>query len=205
MPDSIPPKVFVLAFALTMLSGCATLGALDDAARPLDTYELSPVPGTTGGGRSARILIVAAPETSAALSTDRILIKPDPLSVTYLPEARWSDELEPLIQSLLIRSISATRRIAYVGSAEAGPVPDRALLVRIDAFQIDFDEQGSPVATIDLVLTMINDRDQRIIGSQVFTKAARAPSDGAPDVVATFQTLLDDLLPAMADWAVGRL
>ena len=119
--------------AACALGGCSTLTSLNAASKPLNTYDLRPATGSKRGGRTSRTLLVAKPQASAALTTDRILIKPEPASITYLPDARWSDEVPAIVQSLLIRSISETGRIAYVGPSNAGPVPDKALLVRIDA------------------------------------------------------------------------
>ena len=130
-PQMLSRRLMVMGAAAT-LSGCSALSSLNRAATPLDTYELTPAPGATGGGKSSRTLVVARPDAPASIATDRILIKPTARSITYLPDGRWSDEVPLLVQSLLIRSISGTGRLGYVGQSENGPVPDLALLVRVD-------------------------------------------------------------------------
>jgi len=190
--------------ALSTLSGCAAISSINSAAAPLDTYDLRPAAGSTSGGRRSRTLLVAKPQASAALATDRIMIKPDAVSVTYLPDARWVDEVPAVVQSLLIRSISETGRIAYVGRSDAGPIPDKALLVRIDAFEVNALENGAFSVTVDLDLTLINDSNQRVVASRRFSQTDQVASDEVTEIVAAFQNVLNDLLPAMSDWAIAR-
>jgi cholesterol transport system auxiliary component len=187
------------------LSGCGTLSSLSAASEPLDTYDLRPVPGSTRGGRKSRTLLVAKPQASAALATDRIMIKPDAAAITYLPDARWSDETPAMLQALLIRSISETGRVAYVGRADAGPVPDKALLVRLDAFEVIALTGGMIEVRVEIDLTMVNDRDQKVVASQRFAKTEAIATDQTRDIVPAFQTVLDALLPQMSDWAVRHV
>lgn len=195
---------FALLGALSALGGCSAISALNSAAQPLDTYDLLPANGSQDGRRTSRTMLVARPEASAAIATDRIMVKPDAASITYLPDARWSDELPLVIQSLLIRSISGTGRIGYVGRSDGGPVPDTALLVRIDAFNVNVRPDGSFYVAADLTLTTLNDRDQRVTAMQGFSATAPVASDQPAAIVVAFQGVLDGLLPQMADWAVQR-
>ena len=191
--------------AVCSLGGCSAITSLNAAAKPMDTYDLRPVSGARTGGRRSRTLLVAQPQATAALATDRIMIKPDPASITYLPDARWSDELPAVVQSLLIRSISETGRVAYVGRSDAGPIPDKALLVRIDAFEVRILEEGTFEVHVGLDLTIINDRDQRVVATRLFSQSSRVSNDDPKTIVAAFQIVLNDLLPSMSDWTIQRV
>ena len=190
---------------ISALGGCGAVSALNMAAQTLDTYDLSPAAGAKTGRRTSRTLLVARPEALAPIATDRIMIKPDPLSITYLPDARWSDEAPLVIQSLLIRSISATGRIGYVGRSDGGPVPDTALLVRMDAFQVAVLPNGAFSVQVDMALTVLNDRDQRVIGTRSFALSALATNDSPAAIVLAFQSILNAVLPEMADWVLQRV
>lgn len=187
------------------LGGCSAISSLNTAAKPMDTFDLRPAPGATTGGRKSRTVLVAKPQATAALATDRVMVKPDPASITYLPDARWSDELPAVVQSLLIRSISDTGRIAYVGRTDAGPIPDKALLVRIDAFEVVVLQDGTFDVQVALNLTIINDRDQRVMASRQFSQSSGVSSDEPGTIVAVFQTVLNDLLPEMSDWVIRQV
>jgi cholesterol transport system auxiliary component len=190
--------------AVAAVSGCGAVSAINAAGTPLATFDLTPRPGSAAGRSTRRTLVLPLPDAPAALAADRILIRPAAASVTYLPGARFADDLPRVVQSLLVRSISATGRIGYVGRAEGGPVPDSALLTRIDAFDVTRGSDGRFTALVDLTLTVIDDRDQRVIGTQRFTQSITVADDSAPAIIAGFQALMDALLPAMADWALAR-
>ncbi len=187
--------------AAISLGGCSAVSSLNAAATPLATYDPTPAPGATTGPRTGRTILVARPEAPAAISTDRIVIKPDALSVAYLPDGRWPDDLPAVLQSLLVRSIAGTGRVGYVGPGEGGPVPDIALLSRIDAFQVE-SAGAAFVAIVDLDLTLMRDRDQQVLRSRVFRQTAVAVDDVAEAVVPAFQRSLDVLLPQIANWVV---
>lgn len=193
-----------LLASIAALSGCSALSALNSAAQPLDTYDLTPAAGSRQGRNTGRTLLVARPDAPATIATDRIMVKPNAVAITYLPEARWSDQLPLVIQSALIRSISGTGRVGYVGQSEGGPVPDTALLVRLDAFQVDVLADGRFQATVDIALTALDDREQRVTGSRSFAQSVVAADITPAAVVAAFQTALNTLLPEMANWAVDR-
>lgn len=186
------------------LAGCGAVAALSSAGTPLDTFDLVPAPGNAAGRQTQRSLLVALPDAPAALAVDRIMVRPAAAAVTYLPQARWADDLPRVVQNLLVRSISATGRIGYVGRSDGGPVPDSALLTRIDAFEVTLGADGSFTAAVDLTLTVLDDRDQRAIGTQRFAQSVQVADDSAAAIVAGFQALLDNLLPAMADWALAQ-
>lgn len=193
---------FALLGGAASLGGCTALTSLNTAATPLNTYDLIPASGSAGGRRSGRTLLVARPDAAAAIATDRIMIKPSPLAITYLPDARWADDLPEVMQSLLIRSIAGTGRLGYVGPGEGGPVPDVALLTRLDAFQAEVTGDVLNV-TVDMTLTLLRDRDQRVIASRVWRQTAPAADDSPAAVVAAFQAALNTLLPEMANWAAA--
>jgi cholesterol transport system auxiliary component len=194
-----------LVGAICSLGGCSAISSLNASAEALDTYDLQPAAGSVTGGRIPRTLQVALPQAPAALVSDRIMIKPDAVSITYLPDARWSDEVPALLQTLLVRSIAATGRAAYVGSAGSGPVPDKALLVRIDAFEVVVSNEGTFTAQVDFDLSVINDRDQRVVGTRRFSQSQQVVDDTPASIVSGFQALMDGVLPAMSDWAIRQL
>ena len=202
---TFPSRRTVLLGSMCALGGCSTLSSLNSASKPLDTYDLLAVACSKSGPRTSRTLLVAQPQASAALTSDRIMIKPSPASITYLPDARWIDEVPAVVQSLLIRSISETGRIAYVGRTDAGPIPDKALLTRIDAFEVNRLVDATLEARVDINVTIVNDADQRIVASRRFTQAASVPNDTPAQIVEVFQQVMNVLLPEMADWAIRQV
>lgn len=182
------------------LGGCGALSSLNEAATPIDTYDLTPpLDRIARRGSTGRTLLVARPTAPAGIATDRIMVKPGAAAITYLPDARWADELPAVMQSLLVRSVAATGRMGYVGPSEGGPVPDLALLTRIDRFEVEVVGEVA-TASVDMSLSVLRDSDQRVLRTRSFSGDVVAASDGPIDVVAAFQAILDSLLPDMARW-----
>ena len=158
---------------------------------------------TSDGDQVSYDLLVVAPDAPAVLATDRMLIRPTPQTVAYLPDARWSDDVPRLLQSLLVQTLCGTGRIGYVGTPGSGPVPDVALLLRLDRFEV---EAGQTLrAVLSFQATLLRDRDQRVIASRRFAGNTVLANDNAATVAAGFQALIGETLPATADWVLGQL
>lgn len=185
------------------LPGCTAIASLNNAATPLDTYALQPASGTAQRSRSSRSLLVLEPTAPAAIATDRLLIKPQPLSVTYLPGARWADTVPQMMQSVLIRSLADSGGLGFVGVQGAGPVPDTVLLTRIDAFEVNVLANGTYEVSVSLDLTVLRDRDQRVLGTRRVAQSRPIGSDRADIISQGFQHLLDDVLPQTVAWVVA--
>ena len=124
--------------------------------------------------------------------------------MTYLPDASWSDSLPQMIQSVLIRSLASARRIGFIGARGSGPIPDTVLLTRIDAFEVTVQGEGRFEARTSIEMTVLRDRDQRVLGTQRFGGSRILSSDRNDIIVQSFQQLLDELLPQAATWVLDR-
>jgi ABC-type uncharacterized transport system auxiliary subunit len=194
-----------LTLGLIALPGCSPLELLNPSDAPRDIYELQPIKLTTPGTRSSGSLLVLMPSAPAAITTDRILIKQNPLSVTYLPDATWADAVPNMLQSILIRSLASSGQIGFVGAQGAGPVPDTVLLTRVDTFEVTQQPNGRFEAHVSLELTVLRDRDQRVLGTRRFAQKLNLTDDQASTIARAFQQLLDTLLPAALIWVLSRL
>jgi ABC-type uncharacterized transport system auxiliary subunit len=186
------------------LPGCTALELLNPSEDVRDIYELQPVSLPPQTGRSRRSLMVLMPQAPAAITTERILIKRDPLAVTYLPDARWSDSVPQMMQSVLIRTLASDGRIGFVGAQGSGPVPDTVLLTRIDAFEVTAQGDGLFEARVAMEMTVLRDRDQRVLGTRRFADAIVLADDQADTIARAFQQLLDGLLPQAGGWVLAR-
>ena len=186
------------------LPGCSVLGALNDAAVPRDTYALQPVSISSQARRSSRTLLVLEPTAPAAIAIDRILIRQDPLSVTYLPDERWADTVPRMLQSILIQSLASSGQIGFVGAQGAGPVPDVVLLTRIDDFAVNQQADRSFDVRVSFELTVLRDRDQRVLGTRRFATVLPIADDRARTITRAFQQALETLLPQALVWVLAR-
>ncbi|MFC6582247.1 hypothetical protein [Sulfitobacter aestuariivivens] len=84
-------------------------------------------------------------------------------------------------------------------------MPDKALLVRIDRFEVEAHKDGSFEVGVDVFLSMINDRDQWVTDTRRFAQRATIASNRTREIVTAFQAIMDVLLPEMSNWAVQQM
>ena len=200
-------RLGVSAFGLlvmTALSGCSAISSIESSATPLGTYELSPLPAAPDRARRGRHhLEIAMPTATGALTSDRIVIKPNALEVQTLPDARWVNDATEHVQLLLVRSLANSGRFSLVTSAGTGPSPDYVLMTDLQAFQAEVVAQKT-VVVIEATLTLLNDQDGAIVASRSFSSAVPVADTSTAQVVAGFDAAMTQQLTELVSWLVAR-
>lgn len=193
----------MFALGALALPGCSSLGLLGPSGPVRDLYELQPVALPAQSARASRRLMVLLPTAPAGITSDRILIRPDAITVAYLPGAAWSDSVPLMLQSAIVRTVASAGRLGFVGAQGAGPVPDTVLLTRIDAFEVSVQDGGGFAIRVAFEMTVLRDRDQRVLGTRRFEGSQNITSDRADLVAQSFQRILDASLPQAGQWILG--
>ncbi|WP_424931141.1 ABC-type transport auxiliary lipoprotein family protein [Amaricoccus macauensis] len=193
---------------LLALGGCGTIASLDDASRHLDTFELNPieVAGVAGGGAGGATLYVAEPLATGAIASDRIVIKPDPYRVAFLPDGRWVDPAGTHVQQIITRSLSRLNRYGLVTSSTSAPLPDYSLVTDLEAFQIEVAPADAPApyrVVIRLQAAMVRESDSRIIARQRFEAAAFAANSTPGAVIPAFDVAMEQVLRGLTSWVTA--
>jgi cholesterol transport system auxiliary component len=189
--------------ALTALTACSAISSLDSSSQPLNTFELTPLAaGVVAAPTGRRQLEVSAPTATGALTSDRIVVKPSPLQVEYLPDARWVDDTTAHIQLLLVRSLSNSGQFGLVSSAGAGPTPDFVLKTDLQAFQVELAVDGATVV-IRSNMTLLRDEDGSVVSSRSFANSVPLPDTSAEQVVAAFNAAMTQQMTDMTRWLGG--
>ncbi len=193
-------RLAALTLGLGLLAGCSALSSLEASSKPLDTFELTALPaGTVSAPRGGRHLEVAVPTATGALTSDRIVIKPTPLQVQSLPGARWINDTTEHVQLLLVRSLANSGRFALVTGAGAGPSPDYVLMVDLQAFQAEI--TGDTVTVeVRMTLTLLDDRDGRVMASRGFSNSTAVAGTGTELVVSAFDAIMTRQLTDVVGW-----
>jgi ABC-type uncharacterized transport system auxiliary subunit len=186
------------------LPGCTSLSSLGTSGEVRDVYDLQPVTLPAQDSRTSQRLMILMPTAPAAISTDRILIRQDPIAVTYLPDANWSDSVPQMLQSVLIRTLASDGRLGFVGAQGSGPIPNTVLLTRIDTFEVAALADARFDVHISFELTVLRDRDQMVLGTRRVAGSQIIAVDRADTIARSFQQLLNDLLPQAAAWVLAR-
>ncbi|MGG7645821.1 ABC-type transport auxiliary lipoprotein family protein [Rhodovulum sp. YNF3179] len=204
MLGKFPFLAILLALALP---GCTAISALQDASEPLAIYELAtPAARPAAGPRRGAELVVAEPMASGALATDRIMIRPQPLQVEYLPGARWADPAPEMLQTMILRHLSETGAFGSVARRPVGTTGDYAVLTELTDFQAETgaDMAGATVR-LRLVARLVDDRDARVIAARTFSVTRDAASTEVGAVVAAFDAAGAVLLGDLARWLLAEI
>ncbi|WP_323767698.1 ABC-type transport auxiliary lipoprotein family protein [Marinovum sp.] len=191
-----------------ILSGCAVISAFDEAATPLDVFELRAPPGIKATSQQvlARDVIVELPRTSGALATDRIMIRPNTLQAQYLPDVRWSEPTPVMVQTLMLRTLEATGAVRYVGREPLGVSGDYAVLTEVVDFQAELAEDtDSATVRLSLIVKVVREADARIIANRTFAANAVAASTETLIVIQAFDVASVQLFSEFADWLPSAL
>ncbi len=196
-------RLILCSLILSLIGGCSAVTGIASAGRPLDTFELRPLPARTSVVRGSTHLVVEPPTASGALSTDRIAVRPNALEVAYLPGVAWVDAAPEHVQLLIVRSLGGTGAFALVSEGGARADADWYLETDLQAFGVELDPAGAARASVRLSATLVSSTDRRIRGSRIFEGSVPVADTGVEYVVPGLQQATTLVLGALADWTVA--
>lgn len=194
--------VFVLLSAL-WLGGCVRFPSMGQAPR---LYTLSPNIAAPSASRQpvSWQLVVDLPAAPAALDTDRIAIRPNPMQIEYYGHARWSDPVPKMLQRLLIKGFEQSGRIVGVGPSGMGLRADYELQSELWSFTADYRRGGGPpTARVRLIAKVMREADGRIIAMRSFAASVRAEGDTMKGVAEAFDRALGQVIDAVVPWVLA--
>ncbi len=199
------PIRMILALLLSVsLSGCGAISAIDNASQTLEIYELrTPRIAATGGRRNVEV-IVETPSATSAIETERIMIRPTPLRAQYLPDVRWSDTAPVMVQTLLVRGLIETGKLASVGRSPLGTAADYAVLGELTDFQAESFAGSGPVVRVRIIFRVVRERDARVVATRGFAVLETAASNATDDLVAAFDRATTAALSDAIFWVLAN-
>ena len=187
------------------LGGCGALTALEDAATPLEVYELRTPAVAQSGTRRGVEVIVEEPVASGSLSTERIMIRPTPLQAQYLPGVRWADAAPAMLQTLLVRSLAETGALGSVSRRPVGPRADYAVLGELTDFQGEaVQDSETGLVRVRFVLRVVRESDASVVATRSFEATELAAATDPDNLVAAFDRATSRLLPEAVAWIVSQ-
>ena len=182
---------------LGLVSGCSTLGG----GTPSDIYDLSAVQSFQASGSSSYHIGVALPAAVEALNTNKIAVRPTPLTLQYYGGALWSDALPRLVQARLIQSFENTGRVRGVSGTGGGIASDYVLVVDVRSFEARaFDSS----ADVEIFVKLVNDRSSRIVESKAF-RATVASGKALPAATAALDQAFHQVSEDIVIWTLGKI
>jgi cholesterol transport system auxiliary component len=177
--------------AVVALAACTSLVA----GPPSNIFDLSATSEAVASRGNVQVL-VPEPTTVRALDTDRIAARPTPSEYAYLPGAVWSDRLPKLLQARLVQTLQNSGRVRAVAVPGQGLLIDYQLVLDIRSFEMT--REG---AVVDLAARVMDDRNGRVVRSQVFRHVVAPASTQAGAIVAALDQAMRLAFTEIADWA----
>lgn len=198
-------RLLPAALAALSLAGCSALGALDRAAEPLDVYELrAPADAPLARSTQGIDFIVEAPSASGAIDTDRILVRPGPTQVQYLPDSRWSETAPVMLQTAMFETFLKSNAFRYVGRRPLGASGDIALVSNLTDFGAEvLPGSDGAVVRMTLVARLVREDDAAVVASRTFSQSVTVPDTSTPAILAGFERASETVLAELAGWVFG--
>jgi cholesterol transport system auxiliary component len=148
-------------------------------------------------------LVVDEPIASAALDTDRILVRPGGNEIKYFANSRWSERAPALVQSHLIRAFDQSNAIIGVGRQTVAMRGDYDLQGELNAFDAIYGGGTTPMARVAITLKIVREPSEQIIAARSFTQEERAVDPTMSSIAAAFQDALGKMLDEAVPWVLA--
>jgi cholesterol transport system auxiliary component len=194
----------LLALAIAAsLAGCSAISSLNSAAATLDAFELRAPTGVPVARSQQGIdFIVEIPAASGAIDSDRVLVRPTPTQVAYLPDARWTAAAPVMLQSALVETFLRSNAFRYVGRRPLGVSGDIALVSDLVDFGAEVRGDGA-VVEMTLIARLVREEDATITATRTFTRSVPVPDTRSPTILAGFEAASNALLTDVAAWVLA--
>jgi len=190
-------KFQVSAAALWLASACSIL----PESEPVQVLDPR-LPPPAAADRSADwSLNITRPESDPARDSTRVLVRTGSGQLQSHASARWVAAAPELLRTGLVRYLRDSRSLEEVSAGAAGM--DRTLALDLRGFELVETGDGRLEAEIRLEARLYDSRSAKLLARELFE--ARRPVEGtdAAELVTGFEAVLDEVIPAVADWLSG--
>jgi cholesterol transport system auxiliary component len=193
----------LLAASLAGLAGCANLPIGKPPPQlytltPKSTYpvDIPPVPWQ---------LSIVRPNAPAGLSSHRIAVAREPLTLDYYSGVSWVDDAPNMVQRLLIESFENSGKIVGVGRDGVSLRSDFMLLVELREFQAEYYKtDGAPTIHVRINVKLVQMPQRVIVAAEDFHQERVAPTNSMGDIVQTFDDTLGNVLRNIVVWTLSQ-
>ncbi len=180
-------------------AGALALAGCGGGAAP-ETFDLSPLSRAARAGGLRGQLVVGEPVATAALDSERMVVRPTPEEVAYLKGAQWSDRLPRLVQTRLVQSLENARLLASVGRPGDRITADYLLDSELRRFEIDV--QGGQ-ALVEITVKLVTGATGRIRAADVISASAPGSASSGAAAQQGLDAAFAEALTRIVAW-VGR-
>ncbi len=189
--------------ASLLVGGCISVGLGGGGGDPLTTYTLgAPAAPSAPAQAVTWQLVVEKPSAAKALASNRIVVMPTANVINVYEGVQWSDRTPELVQTMIIRGLETSGRIAAVDRPESGLRGDYTLVSEVRAFQAEYDGAATPMVRVALSLRLLQPARNRVLAAQVLEETRRAESTDVASVVRAFDAAAVELVAKAVAWTL---
>jgi cholesterol transport system auxiliary component len=186
------------ALLCLLLAGCGVLG---DNRRPTALWTVDAVPPAPAGARVEAQLVVDEPVAPEPLAGTRIALAPAPGAFGVYRDARWTERPPRMLQTLLLRAVEDSGRIAGAARAGAGLRADYRLTWELRAFHVERRDAGEQ-ARAEFTARLLRWPQGEVVATNRFAAQAGVEGGGLAGVVDALRRACADTVPALAAWTL---
>ncbi len=193
--------------ARSLVAGCLTLllsgCIIGGSTAPNAIFDLSAPADPDVRYQSNAQILIPKPRAIQALATSNIAVVSDGNEISYFPKVVWSDELPNLVQANLVETFENSGRIKAVGLPGEGLLINYQISTEIRAFQLNV--SGGRRAIVSIAAKIINDRNGRVVATEIFRAEVPVPSDQPAAAVLGMNSAANAVFTDIAAWVLRRI
>ncbi|MGH6760203.1 MAG: ABC-type transport auxiliary lipoprotein family protein [Phyllobacterium sp.] len=196
-----------LAFSRNLLIALLTtvsVSACGTASKTLDTFDLTTPSPTVNTARKGHVqLLIAEPTALKPLDGENIVVRPAPVSISYLKGAQWGDRLPKIVQSRLSQAFQNTGHLGGVGLPGDGLAIDYQVVSELRAFGIE--ARGGETAVVEIAVRILNDRNGTVRATKLFLATRPVSGGGNSAYAKALDAAFDEVANDIVIWTLSRI
>lgn len=197
----LPTRTVLAVLATLLLAGCVHIGR----DRPELTIYAPQVAITVDPAwpRLPLTLAIAEPQSSTALDSPRIAVRPGPGRLQVYAGVAWSDRAPALVQAALVDAFDQSGRFAAVTRPTGELATDLRLDLELRQFEAVYAEGAStPRVTLVLQATLVDARRGRVLATRALRVEEAAENSRLTSVIPRFEAALSAAGQTLVPWVL---
>ena len=195
-------RPFALMAAALLLAGCSVLGSTQRDPVTIYSPQVRVAPDPSWPAVTWQ-LAVYQPTAARIVDSPRIAVRPSPGELEVYKGVGWAQPATDLVESVVLRTLEDSGKIAGVAMSSSGMRADYRLLMELRRFESDYAGQALPSATIELSAKLLHASDQRVVASRTFLQVEPAGSEDVAQVAGAFDRALEKLGGELTGWVLN--
>ncbi len=147
-------------------------------------------------------LTIGKPVAEAGLSTARIALRHNPVTLEYFARANWIDTAPMMVQTLIVESFENTGKIVAVGRESVSLRADYRLIAELREFQAEYSGASAPTVRVRINAKLVRMPQREIIATVTDENRVAAKDASMQSIVQAFDAALGKTLKRLVQWTL---